>query len=107
MPVFCLQYKSIEIIDGIEEKGTWIKKGDKVGTLEIYNGKTLEKTIDLVAQNDLNSFFGFLTNKNIIKYSIRLVLALVTLFILFLASKIRKKKNIKKRKSINTNKRRR
>ena len=84
-----------------------IKKGDKVGTLEIYNGKTLEKTIDLVAQNDLNSFFGFLTNKNIIKYSIRLVLALVTLFILFLASKIRKKKNIKKRKSINSNKRRR
>lgn len=84
-----------------------IKKGDKVGTLEIYNGKTLEKTIDLVAQNDLNSFFGFLTNKNIIKYSIRLVLALVTLFILFLASKIRKKKNIKKRKSINSNKCRR
>ena len=65
--------------------------------MKFYNYKNAE---DAVINEDI-------TNKNIIKYSIRLVLALVTLFILFLASKISKKKNIKKRKSINTNKRRR
>ena len=35
MPVFCLQHKAIEIIDNVEEKGTWIRKGDKVGQFRI------------------------------------------------------------------------
>lgn len=76
-----------------------IKKGDKVGTLDVYNGKTLEKTISLVSQNDLNSVFGFITENTTVKYSIRLALALITLFIIFIISRIIKKRQIKKRRS--------
>lgn len=35
MPVYCLAAKSSEIIDGEEIKGTWIKKGDKIGQFRI------------------------------------------------------------------------
>lgn len=35
MPVFCLQGKDINIVDRVEEKGTWIKKGDKVAQFRI------------------------------------------------------------------------
>ena len=35
MPVFCLQGKDTNIADGVEEKGTWIKKGDKIGQFRI------------------------------------------------------------------------
>ena len=35
MPVFCLQGKTKEIIEGVEETGTWIKKGDKIGQFRI------------------------------------------------------------------------
>lgn len=76
-----------------------VKKGDKVGTLDVYNEKTLEKTIDLVAKNDLNSMFGFLTQNTTVKYSIRLALALITLFIIFIVSRIIKKRKIRRRKS--------
>ena len=30
MPVYCLDSKDIEIIDGTERKGSWIKQGDKI-----------------------------------------------------------------------------
>ena len=80
-----------------------VKKGDKVGTLDVYNGKTLEKSIDLVAKNDLTSYFGFLTEGKFVKYAIRLILALVTLFIISL---IRRNRKINKNKSVNSNKRR-
>lgn len=35
MPVFCLQGKDTNIADGVEEKGTWIKKGDKVAQFRV------------------------------------------------------------------------
>lgn len=35
MPVYCLQHKTAEVIDDVEQKGTWIKKGDKVGQFRI------------------------------------------------------------------------
>lgn len=35
MAVFCLQGKDTNIADGVEEKGTWIKKGDKVAQFRI------------------------------------------------------------------------
>ena len=72
--------KSFGVDSILENVSFTINEGDKVGTLEIYNGKKLEKTIDLVAQNDLNSFFGFLTNKNIIKYSLDEFLLLTKYF---------------------------
>ena len=84
-----------------------IKKGDKVGTLEIYNGKTLEKTIDLVAKNNLTHIFGFLTKNNTVKYSVRLLLAVITLFIYFAYNFYNNKKSkINKRKSNKINKHR-
>lgn len=79
-----------------------IKKGDKVGTLDVYNGKTLEKTINLVAKNNLNSLFGFITENTTVKYSIKLALALISLFIIFIISKIiNKRKARRRRKSVN------
>ncbi|WP_455538639.1 D-alanyl-D-alanine carboxypeptidase family protein [Terrisporobacter sp.] len=84
-----------------------VKKGDTVGTLDVYNGKVLEKSIDLIAKNDLNSMFGFMSNNITVKYSIRLILALITLFILFIISRLTRKRKVKKRKSINHKKRRR
>ena len=84
-----------------------ITKGDKVGTLDIYNGKTLEKSIDLVAKNNLNSIFGFITENTTVKYSIRLVLAICTLFILYVVTKLIKKRNINKRKQSRNRKKRR
>ena len=35
MPVYCLQGKDAERINGIEQKGTWIRKGDKIGQFRI------------------------------------------------------------------------
>lgn len=84
-----------------------VKKGDKVGTLDVYDGKTLEKTINLVAKNNLNSVFGFLTENNTVKYSIRLALALITLFVLFIISRIIKKRQIRRRRKRANNIRRR
>jgi len=79
-----------------------IKKGDKVGTLDVYNGKTLEKTINLVAKNNLNSLFGFITENTTVKYSIKLAFALISLFIIFIISKIiKKRKARRRRKSVN------
>lgn len=78
-----------------------IKKGDTVGTLNIYNGKTLEKTIKLIAKNDLNSVFGVMP-KN---YIIRFALALITLFIIFIISRVIKSRQVKKRRFKNSRKR--
>lgn len=84
-----------------------VKKGDKVGTLDVYNGKTLEKTISLIAKNDLNSIFAFISENTTVKYSIRLALALITLFVLFVVSRIIKKRRLrKKRRRINNYNRR-
>ena len=35
MPVYCLQGKENEVVDGVETKGTWIKHGDKIGQFRI------------------------------------------------------------------------
>lgn len=35
MPVYCLQGKDIESENGKEVKGTWIRKGDKIGQFRI------------------------------------------------------------------------
>lgn len=35
MPVYCLQAKDVEVIDGAEEKGSWIRKGNKIGQFRI------------------------------------------------------------------------
>ena len=35
MPVYCLEGKNTEIIEGEEIKGTWIRKGDKIAQFRI------------------------------------------------------------------------
>lgn len=35
MPVYCLQPRNVEIIDGCKQEGTWVKKGDKIGQFRI------------------------------------------------------------------------
>ena len=35
MPVYCLEGKGTELIDGEEIKGTWIRTGDKIGQFRI------------------------------------------------------------------------
>ena len=80
-----------------------IKKGDKVGTLDVYNGKTLEKTINLVSKNDLNSVFGFITENTTVKYSLRLTLALISIFIIFIISRIITKRKIRRRRRKSNN----
>ncbi|AKN29514.1 deoxyuridine 5'-triphosphate nucleotidohydrolase [Clostridium carboxidivorans P7] len=35
MPIYCLQGKHIEFLDEVEQSGTWIRKGDKIGQFRI------------------------------------------------------------------------
>lgn len=35
MPIYCLQCKDTAVLDGVEQKGTWIRKGDKIGQFRI------------------------------------------------------------------------
>lgn len=70
-----------------------IKKGDVVGKLEVYNSNDLEHSIDLIAVNDVNSIFSFITENKIIMSIIKLIVLLFVLFIIFIIFIIIKKKN--------------
>lgn len=97
-------YKVNAILDDIKMP---IKEGDKVGTFEIYKGKKLEHTINLVAKNDVNSIFSFITENKIFISIIKIILfILCVIFITFIIVFIRKKSR-KKSKSIYSNLRRR
>lgn len=37
MPIYCLQAKDSERIDNVEQKGTWIRQGDKIGQFRIMD----------------------------------------------------------------------
>ncbi|WP_455544156.1 D-alanyl-D-alanine carboxypeptidase family protein [Intestinibacter sp.] len=73
-----------------------IYEGDKVGTLEIYNGNKLEKTIDLVSTNEIHSTFAFFTESNFFKILFKIILFLIVSFILFIIYAIIRKKYRKK-----------
>ena len=66
-----------------------IKKGDKVGILEVYKNNELEKSINLVAKNDATSIFTFTTKStflyNILKYVTHIIcLILIQLYIILI-----------------------
>lgn len=85
-----------------------IKKGDKVGIFEVYNGKTLEHTIDLVANNDVNSIFGSISESKTLINIIKIIVSIVSIiFILILIKKKNKKRRNKRNKLINSKKRKR
>lgn len=83
-----------------------IKKGDKVGKLEIYNDKKLEHSIDLIARNDVNSIFSFITENKIIMSIIKLLLILFVLFIILIIIIVINKKKRRKRSIYSKSKRR-
>ena len=79
-----------------------INEGDKVGTLEVYKNKKLEKSIDLIAKNDVTSVFSFLSKNKILDNILKIVLLLcVLILIVFIINKSKHKK----RRSIYSRKR--
>ena len=77
-----------------------IYEGDKVGTLEAYNGRKLEKTIDLVSTSELHSTFAFFTESNFFKVLFKIILFLILAFILFIVYVIVRKKYKRKMKRL-------
>lgn len=87
-----------------------IKQGDTVGYLEVINDGKVEHTIDLIAQNDVNSIFGFITENKIIigifKFIIIVFAILILIFVLLiLRKKLRKIRRIKNKKIYSNKKR--
>ena len=80
-----------------------IKQGDTVGHLEVINDGKLEHSIDLIAQNDVNSIFGFITeNKIVIGIFKGLLIIFTVLISIFILLIIRKKiRRSRRRKNIN------
>lgn len=77
-----------------------IKKGDKVGSLEVYKGNTLDASIDLIATDNLNSVFSFITENKIL-YSILKIFIYLTIFIILVIITLLIRKKI--RRSIKKN----
>jgi len=70
-----------------------INEGDKVGTLEVYKNKKLEKSIDLIAKNDVTSVFSFLSKNKVLDNILKIVLLLcVLILIVFIINKSKHKK---------------
>jgi len=70
-----------------------INEGDKVGTLEVYKNKKLEKSIDLIAKNDVTSVFSFLSKNKMLDNILKIVLLLcVLILIVFIINKSKHKK---------------
>lgn len=85
-----------------------IKEGDKVGTLEVYKNKKLEKSIDLVAKNDVTSIFAFFKENKLLYNVLKIILLIIILvFIVFIIRKVKRKKKKKKNSAYSRNRRRR
>ncbi|CED93185.1 D-alanyl-D-alanine carboxypeptidase DacF [Romboutsia ilealis] len=85
-----------------------IKEGDKVGTLEVYKNKKLEKSIDLVAKNDVTSIFAFFKENKLLYNVLKIILLIIILvFIVFIIRKVNRKKKEKKNSTYSKNRRRR
>ena len=85
-----------------------IKEGDKVGTLEVYKNKNLEKSIDLVAKNDVTSIFAFFKENKLLYNVLKIILLIIILvFIVFIIRKVNRKKKKKKNSTYSRNRRRR
>ena len=77
-----------------------IYEGDKVGTLDVYNGNKLEKTIDLVSTSEIHSTFAFFTESNFLKILFKIILLLILAFVLFLAYAVIRKKYRRKMRQL-------
>ena len=85
-----------------------IKKGSKVGTLEVYqdNDSKPVANIPLIAQNDVNSLFKAILNNPIVKVIKSLVLIALSLVAVFIALVLIRKKIRRKRRRLMYNKKR-
>lgn len=84
----------------LEEIKLPIKSGDIVGSLNVYNNNKLEKSINLIAKNDVTSIFGFITENKIL-YSTLKILLVIFIIILIIASSILISSLVKKKKRRN------
>ena len=73
-----------------------IKIGDKVGTLDVYKDNKLEKSIYLVAKNNVSSIFGFITENKIL-YNILKILLLISILIIITLFVLKNKLTFKKK----------
>lgn len=85
-----------------------IKKGSKVGTLEVYqdNDSKPVANIPLIAQSDVNSLFKAILNNPIVKVIKSLVLIALSLVAVFIALVLIRKKIRRKRRRLMYNKKR-
>ncbi|MGL6107585.1 D-alanyl-D-alanine carboxypeptidase family protein [Romboutsia sp.] len=84
-----------------------IKKADKVGTFEIYNGKKLEHTMDLVAKDNVNSIFSFITENRVLINTLKIASFILCVVLITFIIIIIRKKSRKSNKSIYSKKNRR
>lgn len=86
-----------------------IKSGDIVGSLDVYNNNKLEKSINLIAKNDVTSIFGFITENKILYNTLKILLVIFIIIVIIVSSiiilSLFKKK--KRRNNIYSRKRRR
>ncbi|MCR1954087.1 D-alanyl-D-alanine carboxypeptidase [Clostridioides mangenotii] len=88
------QMKDYTIKSNLDEINLPVNKGDKVGTLDVYSGSEKEKSIDLIAQNNLNNIFAFITENALYFNIFKGVLGLaVILIVVKIGFKIKKKRN--------------
>lgn len=79
-----------------------IKEGDKVGSLQILKDKEVEHTINLIAKNNVNSIFSFITENKILMGIIKAILIILLILVLIFIGLVIKKKR-RRRKRINRN----
>ena len=73
-----------------------IKVGDKVGTLDVYKDNKLEKSINLIAENNVTSIFSFITENKIL-YSVLKILLLISILIIITLFVLKNKLTFKKK----------
>lgn len=81
-----------------------IKKGDTVGTLEVYKNNELEKSINLVAKNDVSSIFTSIIKSNFLYNVLKIFLItsmLIVSILIIMLFVIRR--NIKKKRKRKNN----
>lgn len=87
-----------------------IRKGDKVGTLEVYKGNKATHTINLIAKDNVNSVFASITENKSIMAAIKIgiaALSFIIIFIIFIIVRKKTKRRRKNTKNIYSNKSRR
>lgn len=89
------QKKEYKVDSKLDDLDLPIKKGDKVGTLTVSSGSDDKETIDLIAQNDLNSSFAFITENAVLLNVFRVVGGLILIAVITKVVFIIKKKRRK------------